>query len=316
MLGRIMAPGRRLRWLLLVAMTAGTAWPGPSAAQETSGASATAARRHFDNARAHFGQGEYKEALTELEAAHSLDPTAKDLVFNLGVVHDKLSHVDDALRWFRLYLTMDPTDKERDRAEAYVHRLEASKAEPDAKHPDGTASDTHAAVSAPPAAPAPPSRAATSAPPPRPPSPTDGDGARTAPAPIALAPTRDAGGTSSWLTSGRIDTATLVAAGIAAGALAFGVTLGVKAKADPPGADFVTGRDGSYADLESRADSAHREAVLADIGFATAVVGTAVAAYLYFGRPRVVAAPPPRRAAMLGAMARPGGGVLSLRGSF
>ena len=40
-------------------------------------------------------------------------PNAKDLVFNLGVVHEKLGDIEDALKWFRLYTTMNLT---RDRA--------------------------------------------------------------------------------------------------------------------------------------------------------------------------------------------------------
>ena len=75
------------------------------------------------------GAGSYREAIGELEAAHTLDPNAKDLVFNLGVVHEKLGDIDDALKWFRLYTTMNLTGPERDRADAYVHRLEGAKKE-------------------------------------------------------------------------------------------------------------------------------------------------------------------------------------------
>ncbi|HLK37917.1 MAG TPA: hypothetical protein VKU41_14245 [Polyangiaceae bacterium] len=305
-----MAPGRRLRFLLLAVVTAGGAWAPPSPAQETNTASGMAARRHFDSARAHFGLGEYKEALTELEAAHALDPTAKDLVFNLGVVHDKLSHTDDALRWFRLYLTMDLTDKERERAEGYVHRLESAKPEPEPKHAEATTPETRAAPPPGPAATAPAVATAHGSAAP------EADAPRPAPGPPGITTHADAGASTSWLTGGRTDTATLVAAGVTAGAFLFGVTLGVKAKVDQPGGDFVTGRDGSYADLASRADSAHREAVLADVGFATAIVGAALTAYLYFGRPRAAVPPQTSHTPRLGGAAGPGTGVLSLRGSF
>ena len=98
-------------------------------AQETSSANVAAARRHFDKARADYEQGEYREAIAELEAAHALDPSAKDLVFNLGVVHEKLSDIADALEWFQLYTTMSLTPQERDRADAYIRRLEGAKKE-------------------------------------------------------------------------------------------------------------------------------------------------------------------------------------------
>ena len=86
-----------------------------------------AARRHFDKARADYAQGLHREAIAELEAAHALDPAAKDPIFNLGVVHEKLSDIDDALQWFQLYTTMTLTPQERDRADAYIKRLEGGR---------------------------------------------------------------------------------------------------------------------------------------------------------------------------------------------
>lgn len=123
---------------------------GPARADETSPANVAAARKHFEKARADYAQGAYREAITEFEAAHNLDPNAKDLVFNLGVVHEKLADIDDALKWFRLYLTMNLTPPERDRAEGYVRRLEGAKKEVGPK-PDASGSG-----SAPPPPPPPP----------------------------------------------------------------------------------------------------------------------------------------------------------------
>src|SRR5258708_3309057 len=116
---------RRLRTLALLACIAATATPG--LAQESTPSNAAAARQHFEKARADYEQGAYREAIAELEAAHELDPNAKDLVFNLGVVHEKLADIDDALKWFRLYTTMNLTPQERDRADAYIRRLEGAK---------------------------------------------------------------------------------------------------------------------------------------------------------------------------------------------
>ncbi|HEX4627608.1 MAG TPA: tetratricopeptide repeat protein, partial [Gemmatimonadales bacterium] len=101
----------------------------PVCAQDTDAANVAAAREHFEKARTFYGQGAYREAVAELEAAHALDPSAKDLVFNLGVVHEKLADIDEALQWFQLYTTMNLTAQERERADAYIKRLEGAKRE-------------------------------------------------------------------------------------------------------------------------------------------------------------------------------------------
>jgi tetratricopeptide (TPR) repeat protein len=290
MLAATMHLGRRLRALALIACVTAAASPRAVLAQETGGANVAAARRHFKNASARYAEGAYREAITELEAAHALDPGAKDLVFNLGVVHEKLADIDDALRWFRLYTTLELTDRERERADAYIRRLEGAKA-------------TSAPVRSFPPSPSgpPPSAPPSSAPPPSPPPPL---AAPPPSIPTVLPPV-----------AGRIDAATLAAAGAAGAGLLFGVVLGVKAKQDRP-SGFVTGRDGSLADLVDRSAAAHREAVLADVGFAAALVGGAAAAYLYFSRPRV--APPQRVTGLttLSALPLTSGGAIFVRGFF
>ena len=291
MLAATMHLGRRLRALALIACVTAAALPRAVLAQETGSANVAAARRHFKNASARYAEGAYREAITELEAAHALDPSAKDLVFNLGVVHEKLADIDEALRWFRLFTTLELTDRERERADAYIRRLEGAKAT------SGPARSFPPSPAGPPLS-APPS----SAPPPSPPPPSAVPAAPslpTAPPPAA----------------GRIDAATLTAAGAAGAGLLFGVVMGVKAKQDRP-SGFVTGRDGSLADLADRSAAAHREAVLADVGFAAALVGGAAATYLYFSRPRVT---PPQRvtgSTTLSALPLTSGGAIFVRGFF
>ncbi len=149
---------RRLRaWALVacVGVTAAATTGDSARADETSPANVAAARRHFDRARADYGQGAYREAIGELEAAHTLDPNAKDLVFNLGVVHEKLADIDDALKWFRLYTTMNLTPAERERADAYVKRLEGAKKELDDKLAAQAASASATATQRPPPPPPP-----------------------------------------------------------------------------------------------------------------------------------------------------------------
>ena len=243
---------RRLRTLALLAGLAAAASPNPRPASgqdagTTSSANVAAARRHFDKARTDYAQGSYREAIAELEAAHALDPSAKDLVFNLGVVHEKLSDIDDALQWFQLYTTMTLTPQERDRADAYIRRLEGAKREL-AQHP--------------PEPPAPSGSAPTPAP---------SESAPTGPPPQVRPP------------RGRIDGATIAAISVAGAGLVFGTVMSVKAKVDQP-TGFVTGRDGSYADLQSRTDTAHREAIFADVGFGLSIAAGITTAVLYFAR--------------------------------
>jgi tetratricopeptide (TPR) repeat protein len=260
-----------------ITATAVAAGLSPDArADETSPANVAAARRHFERARAYYAQGSYREAIGELEAAHALDPNAKDLVFNLGVVHEKLADIDDALKWFRLYTTMNLTAQERDRADAYVKRLEGAKREIEQK----------AAAQASSARPPPP------LPPPPPPH-------------------------EEHAPMGRVDVLTIGTAGIAVAALAVGVVMAVKAERDKPPTPFITGREGTYSDLVNRQNNAHREAVVADIGFGVAGAAAAAAAVLFFARPRTTT-PGAAGSGTTSVSAVPlaGGGGLFVQGSF
>ncbi len=264
--------------LLAGLVAAASANPRSAWAQDTSTANVAAARRHFDKARADYAQGSYREAIAELEAAHALDPAAKDLIFNLGVVHEKLSDIDDALQWFQLYTTMTLTPQERDRADAYIRRLEGAKKEL-AQRPPG------ATPPAPSAAPAPSETQLASL-----------------PAPPA-APRR-----------GRVDAATIAALSVTGAAIVFGTVMGVKAAADKPPAGIVTGQDGSYPDLQRRTDTAHREAVIADVGFGLSIAAGITAAVLYFARPRDSAGAGGPGLSSVSAAPLTGGGALIVQG--
>ena len=276
--------------LLAGLAAAASADPRPASAEEaspTSSANVAAARRHFDKARAEYGQGSYREAVAELEAAHALDPSAKDLVFNLGVVHEKLSDIDDALQWFQLYTTMTLTPQERDRADAYIKRLEGAKKEI-AQRPPG------------PTGPPAPTGSTPS------PSPTETQLLPMGP-PLPPPPKH-----------GRLDGATIAAIGVTGAALAFGTVMAVKAKVDQPPTGYVTGQDGSYGDLKGSADFAHREAILADAGFGLSIAAGITAAVLYFARPRDPAAAKSAAPAASAVSATPltGGGALVVQGFF
>lgn len=102
------------------------------------------AQQHFQRAKDLYASGAYREAIAELEQARGLDPKAKDLVFNLGIVHEKLGKFDEAITFFRQYLEMDSvTSTERAKAENIIKRIEGAKREvPAAPVPTGTATVT------------------------------------------------------------------------------------------------------------------------------------------------------------------------------
>jgi tetratricopeptide (TPR) repeat protein len=87
------------------------------------------ARKHYDHAKALYKQGSYREAIIELENALKFDPSGKELVYNLAVLHEKLGDIDEALTYFQRYSTMDLTQDERDKTEAAIKRLEGAKRE-------------------------------------------------------------------------------------------------------------------------------------------------------------------------------------------
>ena len=87
------------------------------------------AQEHYKHARELYQVGSYREASGELEAALALDPAAKELVFNLGVVSEKLGKFDEALRYFRHYSDMALSAAEKQRADGFIKRLEGAKNE-------------------------------------------------------------------------------------------------------------------------------------------------------------------------------------------
>ncbi|MCB9590423.1 MAG: tetratricopeptide repeat protein [Polyangiaceae bacterium] len=90
---------------------------------QTEKAPAEVAKEHFESALEAYREGKYERAVEELEEALRLDPSGKDLVYNLGLVHEKLGNLDKALFYFRRYLEMETDPAERERAEVIVQRL-------------------------------------------------------------------------------------------------------------------------------------------------------------------------------------------------
>lgn len=74
-----------------------------------------------------YRKGQYRAAIEKLEDARAIDPEAKELPYNLGLVHEKLGEIDDAIRYFELYLTLETDETERDRVRATIRRLAGAK---------------------------------------------------------------------------------------------------------------------------------------------------------------------------------------------
>lgn len=203
------------------------------------------AQQHFQRAKDLYQAGSYREAVAELEIARALDPKAKDLVMNLGILHEKLGKYDAALGFFKAYLEMDGiTAAERTKAEGIIKRIEGAKKD-----------------APPPSPPPPPSATVTPAP-------------SASPPPSPPPPPRE---------RGRVDGYTIAAGTVGAVGLVGGAVIGVFALSREP-TDFVTGRDGSFATLQKQETDAHTIAIVADIALGVGVIGAAVTALLYFGR--------------------------------
>lgn len=273
-----------LLWLLLAVITPRVTMAEP---RTTAGMPAPAdtktkdqieAQKHFQRAKDLYQAGSYREAIAELDAARKLDSKAKDLVFNLGIVHEKLGKYDEAIAYFRQYIEMDGiTPAERSKAESILKRVEGAKREAPAepKSPEAPMAD---APAAPPQSP-----------------------------PALEEPQR-----------GRIDILTVNAGAVAAIGLGVGTAFGILAITNQPSKDFVTGRDGTYDDLKSKTETARTQAVIADVGFGVGIVALAVTAYLYFGRTKEPSrhALAPSLAPISSGTSRLSGGTFVLGGSF
>jgi tetratricopeptide (TPR) repeat protein len=275
----------RLGWVVAAALAASSfsvrafaADPPKTAAPAQDPAAQAQADAHYKRASELYQQGAYREAIGELEQALTFDPNGKGLLYNLGVVHEKLGDIDEALKYLRRYQQMDLDPKERAKADAIVKRLEGAGARHEV--------DKNTVVVEPP----------PQQPPPPPP---------TTPPPPA---------------HGRIDVLTIGAGVIAVAGIGVGTGFGLRAIALRPSSGFVTGRDGSYAQLQDDASKAHKDAIISDVGFATGIVAAAATAYLYFARTREPAARATSEATtsslQVSGTVLPGGGAMILGGRF
>lgn len=90
------------------------------------------AEQHYKRARELYQLGRYREAITHLQLAIKLDPSGAELYYNLGLVHEKLGEVDEAVDAYQKYLKVlgpDAEPEEVSRIKGIIKRLEGAKAE-------------------------------------------------------------------------------------------------------------------------------------------------------------------------------------------
>jgi hypothetical protein len=280
--GRVAAGLRVAVGVAALAARAQATTPAPASPSD----SIASARAHFDQALRDYRAGAYREAVQELEAARALDPKAKELVYNLAVVHEKLGELPEALRELKAYEQMKLTDAEREKAEAYEHRVEGALHEIAPPSPTGVAP-----VPAPVAEPTSSTTPNLEVPP------------ETSP---------DEEGETKSVRHGRFDGVTIFTAGLTLAGVGVGTYFGVRALSDRP-TGFVTGRDGTFADFESRNATAHREAIAADVAFGAGIAAAVATTILYFARTRQVA---PAKDVNVTATWLPGGAAVGFGGRF
>ncbi len=80
-----------------------------------------------DEARALYAKGKYAEAIDKLTEAVALDPDGKELHYNLGLIHEKMGNLDEALAAFETCLSLEPNPSERQQLERTIKRLRGAR---------------------------------------------------------------------------------------------------------------------------------------------------------------------------------------------
>lgn len=234
------------------------AWAAASSSSPEPGSEP--AQQFFARARELYAAGSYRAAIEQLEQALALDPQGAELVYNLGLVHEKLGDLDPAIAHYERYVAMIDDPQEAERVRAIIKRLEGARQELLAARASASASAS--------AVPAPSARPPSSAVP----------AASSAPPRAAMAPA------PTLSRRGKLDHWVIGSGALAGAALVTGVVFGIKALAGSPDDPATTTAGTSYEDLQNKADRAHRDAIIADIAFGTAIVAGASAAVLYLTR--------------------------------
>jgi tetratricopeptide (TPR) repeat protein len=86
------------------------------------------AREHFQQAEAYFRAGTYDRAIAEYQAAYDLSPHSA-LLFNIGLAHEQLGELDQAIAYYERYLAQDPDGVKAAEARARREALTRTLAE-------------------------------------------------------------------------------------------------------------------------------------------------------------------------------------------
>jgi tetratricopeptide (TPR) repeat protein len=84
---------------------------------------------HYERGRAHYAAGRYRQAVFELETAHSLDPSGTNLLLNLGTVHERLGNIDAAILSYERHLAATTDPEDRARTQRVLMRLRGARVE-------------------------------------------------------------------------------------------------------------------------------------------------------------------------------------------
>lgn len=87
------------------------------------------ARIHYDQSRAHYAAGHYRDAARELEAAVTIDPEGANLWFNLGNVCERLGDLDRARVAYQRYMDRTRDAVEQERTRRILTRLDGAQEE-------------------------------------------------------------------------------------------------------------------------------------------------------------------------------------------
>jgi tetratricopeptide (TPR) repeat protein len=227
----------------VVAQAAATPKPGSKEAKRL-------AKQHFENALKLYRSGQYRDAIVELDHAIELDPDAKDLHYNRGLVHEKLGEIDLAIISFRRFTELETDPKELERVIQIIHRLEGAKQNVKTDEP----------VAPPPPTETPKSAAVVVV-------------ERDKPQPVQAEKRK-----------GRLDAWVYVTGGAAIVALGVGTYYGVQALRTQPSSNDATGPDHTVYGLQDQQRRAHDYAITADIAIGVGIALGGAAALLYFTR--------------------------------
>ncbi|MDD9932743.1 MAG: tetratricopeptide repeat protein [Myxococcales bacterium] len=92
-------------WLVatLLALLAALLWPTTTLGQARRGKAPPEALEHYERSRELFTEGEYEDAVDELEAALELDPGSPNLLYNAAYASELSGDLEQALEYYAQY---------------------------------------------------------------------------------------------------------------------------------------------------------------------------------------------------------------------